>query len=466
MDLRVTSVILLLLALAEGHGERYISRRAKPHNTKGQDYNTKGQDYNTKGQEYNTKGQEHNTKGQGAKSTTPRAKLCKYQGHKAPQVNQDTRDPLALLGPQDRVAMDVQDLKANKDHLDHLVIPHPANQGAQVDQGKVVQWARLATGASRVHLDLRDPGVCQAPMGALDQQVSPLLANLDLMACRGQWGLEVSQVRRDPLVCLVSQVQREKGDMAFLEHQVKEVPLGQWVLLGNPASQELGSQVPPDTRGSLGNPVDQAVMGLLDPWEFLGKRVHPGLQEWECLGNQVLMVLQECLDLLDTKVFLDHLAYLEHLAYQVVENQAHLEFVGIEEFQVPLVLWVRRENQDPQVTLGIQVLLALWVQLALRVQEGFRVSQERKDPKAQWAQGELLDLKVIKVRVAAKVHLVVPVALDQQGLKVTQGAQENLGKGGIMDSLGQEDPVGQQVQQDYLVEKVTQVLLGLLAHQA
>lgn len=227
---------------------------------------------------------------------------CKYQDHKAPQVNQDTLAPLAHQGPQERVAMDVQDLRVNKDHLDHLVIPHPASQGPQVDLGNLVQWASLGTGVRTVHLDLRDQGGCQALLGALDQQVSLLLANLDLMACLGQWGLEVSQARRDPLVCLVSQVQKEKGDMAFLEHQVREAPWGQWVLLGNLANREQGSRVPPDTRGSLGNQVCQAVMGLLDPWEFLGKRVQLGLQGWECLGNQVLMVLPECPEVPDIKV--------------------------------------------------------------------------------------------------------------------------------------------------------------------
>ncbi|KAG5846723.1 hypothetical protein ANANG_G00117980 [Anguilla anguilla] len=265
MDLRVTSVLLLLLALAEGHGERYITRKVSK-------------------QAYPSKG--------------------------------------------------------------HTMQAAPGAPGppAQVDQGNLVQWACLGTRASRVHLDLRDLGGCQALLGPLDQQVSPPLANLDPMACLGQWGLEVNLVRRDPLVLMVCQGKREKGDMAVLEDQVKEVPWGQWVLLGSLANLELGSRDLPDTQGSLGNQVRQVVMGLLDPWECLGKRVYKGLQGWECLGNQVLMVLLEFLALLDTKVFQEHLACLELLVYQVVGNQVHLEFEGTEEFQAPQELRVRREN--------------------------------------------------------------------------------------------------------------------------
>ncbi|KAG9347433.1 hypothetical protein JZ751_005000, partial [Albula glossodonta] len=346
MDLRITSVLLLLLALAEGH-ERYFARKV----TK-QPYPVKAQ-----------------RPGPGS-----------FTGHKVPQVNQDNLDPLVLLGPQERVAMDHQDHKAHQDHLDLLVTHQLVSQVPLAHLENLVPWAYLDTRESQVHLVLRDQGGCLGLLEALDQLASHL------------------------------QDKRERLDMVSLEHQVREAKWVQWDLLGRLGNQELGNQVHLDTLGSLGRQVHLEVWELKVPQDQLECQELLVYQVWE---NQVHLEFQEKEELLALQVL---------LVRKVSQGQwGTLGLLGLLGLWAPLGLRVQegsrlvpgehldlrvsKVRQVIQVNLVFQVVLDLW---GIKVFKGAQENQGKEETMELLDQEDLLGQQVLQVCQALKATQVFP----------------------------------------------------------
>ncbi|KAF7646880.1 hypothetical protein LDENG_00181020 [Lucifuga dentata] len=228
MDLRVTSVLLVLLALAEGTPDRYyhvpkVSKSPYP------------------------------VKSQGVKSQP--AAVVGEPGHQGPPGEPG---PMGPPGPPGKSG--------------------PANLVPQVALENQEAMASLVRQAHLVHLDrwvLEEHLVLPESPDLLEFL---LLANLDLLASLDQWDKKESLVLRGILVFLVFLARREIEALEFLGLKDHQAPLARWAQMVCLENLELANLVPLATLESLVNLAAQEEMASLDQWACKGQRVTLELQ--------------------------------------------------------------------------------------------------------------------------------------------------------------------------------------------
>lgn len=132
-------------------------------------------------------------------------------------------DLLAPLDPQEKM---VKDCKGHRDLLDHLVLlvtQHLENLVLQVDPANPEPQVHLDLKETLVQLVLKAPEACLVLLVALDLQAFLQQANLDHQVFQEQWDHVERRVLKDIQVFLVCQDKKEKEDMGFRGHQVREV---------------------------------------------------------------------------------------------------------------------------------------------------------------------------------------------------------------------------------------------------
>ncbi|KAG7224089.1 hypothetical protein INR49_019824, partial [Caranx melampygus] len=376
MDIRVASILLLMVSMAAAHGERYVVKKL-----------VKAAPY-------------HPVKSQG-RFTIPlkshnmlnKRFQLQLQVNLDLQVSLAPRDLLALLAPQVRMPLACLDPKDPLDPLELLAAQFLASLDPLVDLANLEAMVHLVRRETLEPLALRDLGEPQELLEALDPLASLLLANPDLLVLRVIEGWEFPELRvrqdlKDLWAHQENQVQPE------LESQEKQVHL---------ESQE--SQVCQVNQVRTVLPVcpaqwaPKATRALLEPLVLLESPVMESQVQMERREREepqvaqelqvqrvisviqdilVLLVLPAQLVLLGLRVQQDSQVSLVLLAPKV--TQVHLELRDLKETREIRDHRVSKENrvtQEQLVPLDPEEPLEPWVRQVLLV---LMVPQVPEDP--------------------------------------------------------------------------------------
>ncbi|KAG7244190.1 hypothetical protein INR49_004263, partial [Caranx melampygus] len=333
MDLRVTSLVLVLLALAEATPDRYYH--------------------------------------------VPKVTKAHY--------------PVKSHGPV--LAQKSPDIKDHQDHQDLpdlLATLKQVNLVPQVALENQVPLASLVREVDLVHLDQWVPGVHLVHLEYLDLQDSLLLENLDQLAFLEQWDTEESLALRDTLVFLVFLGPKEREELEFLGFKEHLAQSDQWVQLVCLVNLESVNLVPLAILENLVRLVYLEEMVLLGQWVHRVQLVSQAPLACQVLAKQVNLEYQaaeELQALQEPLVKRENQAQLVILVSPVPQVLlAQLVHRVQEVSKVIMVLRVQRVHKATLVPQESPVQMALKDQKDTQVRQDHREKVVRVEGQDPWDQ--------------------------------------------------------------------------------